>query len=202
MSTNGKIVNDARSAELLQLWILAPSASDRLLDSFGFTRQKKWQRGVYFLPEAQKTALIAINRLSETPETLWLRILGKGKLQERAILELIALKRENPLRIHALEQVAIWRVNLQMQANPTTEQQELMMALSPAYLQWQEETLRQGLQQGQRMMLESMLAVRFGSVDEELAKTIDRLLELPSQEAVSLVLQCTREELLERLTDR
>ncbi|MEM9538096.1 MAG: hypothetical protein AAGA60_01145 [Cyanobacteria bacterium P01_E01_bin.42] len=184
--------------ELPQLWILTPSASDRLLDSFGFARKDKWEQGIYFLPEAQKTALIAINRLSETPETLWLRILGKGKLQERAILELIALKRENPLRIHALEQVAIWRVNLQMQANPTTEQQELMMALPPAYLQWREEAVRQG----QRMMLESVVAVRFGSVDEELAKTIDRLLELPSQEAVSLVLQCTREELLERLTDR
>ncbi|WP_204106700.1 MULTISPECIES: hypothetical protein [Spirulina sp. CCY15215] len=184
--------------ELPQLWILTPSASDRLLNSFGFTRKDKWEQGVYVLPEAQKTALIAINRLSETPETLWLRILGKGKLQERAILELIALERENPLRIHALEQVAIWRVNLQMQAHPTTEQQELMMALSPAYLQWREEAV----QQGQRMMLESMLTVRFGFVDEELAATIDRLLKLPSQEAVSLVLQCTREELLERFNDR
>ena len=76
------------------------------------------------------------------------------------------------------------------------------MALSPAYLQWQEETLQQGLQQGQRIMLESILIVRFGSVDEELTQTIDRLLELPSQEAVSLVLQCTREELLERFRDR
>ncbi|MGK7925993.1 MAG: hypothetical protein AB4290_12240 [Spirulina sp.] len=62
--------------DLPHLWILASSASDTLLNSFGFTRDRNWKQGVYFLKEAQKTAIIAINRLPETPETLWLRILA------------------------------------------------------------------------------------------------------------------------------
>lgn len=120
--------------ELPHLWIIAPSASDRLIERFRFARKKNWEQGFYFLGEAQKTALIAVNRLPETPETLWLRLLGKGKLQERAILELAELARDNPLRIHALEQVSTWRVNLQMRTNRNREEEELIMALSPAYL--------------------------------------------------------------------
>jgi bisphosphoglycerate-dependent phosphoglycerate mutase len=197
--------------DLPVLWILTHSASDRTIDSFQFTESDRWQSGVYFLAEALKTRLIAINQLPETPETLWLRILGKGRLQERAILELVALAKDNPLRSRALEQVAVWRVNLEMQTNPTREERELMMTLSPAYLQWREEAIQQGLQQGvqqglqqgvqqgQRMMLENMLKVRFGAMDEALAIALDRLLQLPPQEAVSLVLQLNREELLNRL---
>lgn len=188
--------------ELPHLWIITPSASDRLIERFKFARKDNWERGFYFLGEAQKTALIAVNRLPETPETLWLRILGKGKLQERAILELAKLARDNPLRIHALEQVATWRVNLQMQANRTREEEELMMALSPAYLQWREETLNEGLQkglqQGRRTMLETMLTVRFDSFDERVLRICDRLLELPTREAVSLAMQLTDEELVSR----
>ena len=193
------------------VWILTHSAPDQLIDSFEFHSSDQWPSGVYVVGEAQKTGLIAINSLPDTPETLWLRMLGKGKLQERAILELVALAKENPLRSRALEQVAIWRVNLEMQTNQTREDKELMMTLSPAYLEWREETrqqgveqglqqgVQQGLQQGQRMMLENMLTVRFGAMDEQLASMINSLLQLPSAEAVSLVLQLNREELLNRL---
>ncbi|MEM9539518.1 MAG: hypothetical protein AAGA60_08400 [Cyanobacteria bacterium P01_E01_bin.42] len=197
-------------AELPQLWIITPSASDRIIESFSFSRRDNWEQGVYFLGVAPKTALIAVNRLLETPETLWLRILGKGKIQERAILELVTLASNNPLRIHALEQVAVWRTNLSMQTKRTTEEQELMMTLSPAYLKWKEEVrqeglqegLQQGLQQEQRKMLEMMLTVRFGTLDERVTQICDRLLQLPPQEAVSLTMQLTCEELLSRFGGR
>lgn len=47
-------------------------------------------------------------------------------------------------------------------------------------------------------MLETMLTVRFDYFDERVLRICDRLLELPTREAVSLAMQLTNEELLSR----
>ena len=85
--------------DLPSLWILATSASEKLIESFGFQLDSENPvTGVYISPAGFKINLIAINQLPVVPETLWLRILGKGKTQELAILELVDLSPENPLR--------------------------------------------------------------------------------------------------------
>lgn len=62
-----------------RLWILSPSASLTLLESIGAKLDPDWPEGVYFLPALYRTAIIAINQLPVTTETLWLRLLGRGK---------------------------------------------------------------------------------------------------------------------------
>jgi hypothetical protein len=122
--------------ELPQLWILATSASTTLLDSFRFKLESdRWCSGVYFLGEAMKTAIVAINQLPTTPDTLWLRILGKGKTQQQAVEEIIALPETNPLRTNILALVSTWRVNVQTKQDLTEEDRELIMNLTPAYIQ-------------------------------------------------------------------
>jgi hypothetical protein len=138
--------------------------------------------------------VVAINQLPPTPETLWLRILGRGATQEQAIAELIALPLGNPLRRNVLELISIWRVNLQRKENLTEDERELIMNLSPAYLQWREDTLREGRQE----VVENLLRERFGNIDEALSRVIEPLLQLSSQESVRLVLRLSREELLAR----
>ncbi|HBY78154.1 MAG TPA: hypothetical protein DEG47_14385, partial [Cyanobacteria bacterium UBA11148] len=127
--------------ELPRLWILATSASITLLDSFSAKLEpKNWSQGVYFLPEALKTAIIAINQLPVTQETLWLRILGKGTTQQQAISELLALPKEHPLRSNTLELIYSWRITLENKENLDEDERELIMNLSEAYIQWREET--------------------------------------------------------------
>lgn len=72
------------------------------------------------------------------------------------------------------------------------------MNLSPAYLQWREETFREGVQAERRATIENLLRVRFGSLDDELSAIITQLLELPPEEFTRLLLQSSREELLNR----
>jgi hypothetical protein len=38
-----------------------------------------------------RTAIVVIHQLPETSETLWLRLLGRGSVQEQALIELQAL---------------------------------------------------------------------------------------------------------------
>ena len=200
--------------ELPQLWILTTSASASLLDSFRFTLDlDNWCQGVYFLGEAMKTAIVAINQLPTTPDTLWLRILGKGKTQQQAIDEIIALPETNSLRTNILELVSTWRVNLQTKQDLTEEDRELIMNLTPAYVQWREETLREGRQEGRqegrseerRILVENFLIARFDSIDRELSEVIQPMLELPQQQFARLLLELSnlsREDLLTRFGNR
>jgi hypothetical protein len=195
-----------QEANLPWLWILSPTASVPLLDGFKATLDEdNWLRGVYFLGDSFKTALVVIHQLPRTEETLWLRILGKGTVQKQAIIELAALPEGNPLRASALESLASLRLSLVASENLDEEDRELFMNLSPAYLQWREETLQEGMQSGRqaerRATIENLLLVRFGSLDDTLSAIIPQLLELPPQEFTQELLrlsQLSREELLAR----
>ena len=68
------------------------------------------------------------------------------------------------------------------------------MNLSPAYLRWREDTF----QSGRREVIENLLLARFGTLDEELSRVIEPLLQLPPEEFTRLLLNLEREELLNR----
>lgn len=182
---------------LPRLWIFTPSASTGLVDSFGAKLDlDNWLPGVFFLPDAFKTAIIAINQLPVTEETLLCRLLGREKVQQEAVKELVALPPENPLRHNILELVFSWRVSVQTQEILTEYDQELIMILTEAYQQARAEAVQEGLQQGQRLVLENLLRVKFGNLDHKLSKVIDNLLNFPPEEYTRLCLQLSREELL------
>ncbi|MFB2937247.1 hypothetical protein ACE1B6_18525 [Aerosakkonemataceae cyanobacterium BLCC-F154] len=56
----------------------------------------------------------------------------------------------------------------------------------------------QGIQQGIRLIVENVVKARFGELDAELSALIDSMLTLPPEELAPLLLQLSREELLER----
>jgi hypothetical protein len=189
--------------ELPQLWIITPSASDDLLAKTCAVQSQDWLTGIYFLPKILRTAIIAINKLPRTPETLWLRILGKGAIQKQAIDEVIRLSTYEPRRARILKLLATWKISMEVSNLVEEEDRELMMTLSQAYLEWEQETERRGMQQGQRKVVENLLKVRFGELDEQLVEIIEPMLQLPPQEYASLLLQLAslqREELLRRFS--
>ncbi|WP_333332691.1 hypothetical protein [Microcoleus sp. BROC3] len=92
------------------------------------------------------------------------------------------------------------------------------MELSPLYLQRLEEAtqrgieqciqlgieqciqqgIEQGIQQSKRELVESILQVRFGEIDEELAQIIEPLIQLEPLEITRLSMQLDRSQLLAR----
>jgi hypothetical protein len=145
------------SNQLPFLWILTPTASENLLNSFGFVRpveSENWERGVYFLPDAWRVGLVAIHQLPKVPETMWLRVLGKGKVQQEAIAELTALPVDNPLRANALELLYNLQANLQANLASNTEvsqeDRELVMAIAPLFQEQLQAAQQQGIQLGRQ----------------------------------------------------
>jgi hypothetical protein len=196
--------NSLGESDLPRLWVLSPSCSERLVNGFGaqLDQSGNWIPGIYFMPEFEKTALVAIDQLPANLNTLWLRVLGRGATQQQAVNELLSLPQGHPFRRNLLEILSNWRVNVQLRQNPNEENQELIMNLSPAYLQLREATLQEGVQQGveqhRKKTVQNILKSRFGSIDEELTSIIEASLQVSDEELIPLLLNLSREELLQR----
>lgn len=199
-SAEGKTLDDDN---LPHLWILVPSASLDLLKGFGAQLElENWSTGIYFLPNIFRIAIVTINQLPVTSETLWLRLLGRGKVQQQAVSELVALPPENIICRNVLEMVYRWRISVMTQTDLTEDDQELIMNLTEAYQEARAQAVQEGVEQGvqleRRQVVENLLRFRFGSVDEELSRVVDSLLQLTPEEFTPLCLELSREDLLAR----
>ncbi|MBG1268149.1 hypothetical protein [Nostoc sp. WHI] len=187
-----------QESDIPKLWVLSPTASPALLSSFNVNQKSGWLPGVYFLGDALRTAIIAIHQLPQTPETLWLRILGRGSVQSQAIVELSALPLNHPYKQATLELVYNLRENLRINQNLELDDRELIMRLEPLYQQDRERAKQEGKQEGERLVVENLLQVRFGSLDKELQAIIEPVLALLPEEFTPLLMQLSREELIAR----
>jgi hypothetical protein len=136
--------------ELPFLWILTSSASERLLQEFGAIAHQDWPSGVYFLPPGFKAAIVAINQLPCNDETLLLRLLGKGRTQNGAIAEVLSFDIEDPRRSSILKLLFNWKISLEVTREFEAQEAELLMALSQAYLEWEQQTEQRGEQRGRQ----------------------------------------------------
>ena len=143
--------------ELPVLWIISPTVSKSLRESCGVVEEpENYPKGVYLLPNILKTRIIAVHQLPKTPETLWLRILGRGKVQQQAIEELKSLSEDNGIRDNALELVyeMLSLLEAREKQELNREDKELIMQLSTIYLEKLENATAQGIEQGIQQGLE------------------------------------------------
>lgn len=82
------------------------------------------------------------------------------------------------------------------------DREEIMMNLSQAYLEWEQETVERGKEIGKeqerRSVVENLLTVRFGSLDPELQAIISSVLALSPSEFTPILMRLSREELIAR----
>ncbi|MBS3026093.1 MAG: hypothetical protein HCA25_03075 [Dolichospermum sp. DET50] len=212
-AVHGDVVRKAKrenkniaESDLPILWILTPTFSSRMITGLGATEiAEDWVQGVYFLPNILKTAIVAIHQLPVNEDTLWLRVLGKGGTQKRAVEELTELPENNPFRENLLEILADWRKNLELRDNLSREEEEVIMNLSPAYLQQIEDWKQEGKEEERFSLINCLLEARFGSLDAELSGLVAKIANIPISERTQLLLSLgnlSREELLQRLQDQ
>jgi predicted transposase YdaD len=85
----------------------------------------------------------------------------------------------------------------------TTKELEAMFGLSELKkTKVYQEGFAEGGRDRQIKMLENLLKVRFGRLDQHLSAVIPALLELPDEEASSVLLNSSREEILDRFTPK
>jgi hypothetical protein len=161
------------------LWVVGPTISKAVLAAFGAQSPEGWGAGVYFAVSGLRTFLIAAHQLAPTKDTLWLRILGRGKIQTQAIDEVLALPIDDPMRNLALKLINQWRIRVERSQDLSPDEQEQLMNFSPAYIAWEEQTLQKGRQEGelrgQREILLKQLTRKFGSLSAQVVSQIQAI---------------------------
>jgi Domain of unknown function (DUF4351) len=185
---------------LPMLWILTPTLSAPILEGFGAKLDlENWGEGVYLMPAHLKTGIIVIHQLPKTPETLWLRILGKGRVQAQAIQEVAALPVEHPQRDNVLDLLGNLKVILEARLTIEPEEQDLIMQLSPLYLEKiqaaEDVGRRAGLVEGEvkegQILILRQLNRRVGHVPIELEAQVKALPLLELEELGEALLDFT-----------
>ena len=119
-----------------------------------------------------------IHQLPSIPDTLWFRLLGKGKVQQQAISEVAALPVDSPYRSDALKLFGNLRVILEAQQSRKTEDQELIMQLSPLYLAEIQAAEDRGRKIGERreeLLIMRLLNRRVGDLSPQIQEIIKSL---------------------------
>lgn len=176
---HGEIIRQAKKqqtkladSDLPTLWILTPTLAAPALAGFGAILDlDTWGAGVYLPHHHLKMGIIVIHQLPVTPATLWFRLLGKGNVQAQAISEVATLPADSPYRQNALELFGNLRVTLAARQKNNPEEQDLIMQLSPLYLEKiqaaeQAAELR-GELRGELALTLKLLQKRFGPLSEE-----------------------------------
>lgn len=169
--------------ELPLLWILAGTISNLLLKAANAATSSDWVPGIYFVADMFKTAIVAIDQLPETEETLWLRILGRGATQERAIRAVLELPVDDPKRNRILRLLASWKVRIDLGELMDFVEQEEIMALSEAFLAWEQQKESQTRQEERRSLALKMLQenIPLETIARITEYTIAQLQQLQSQ---------------------
>jgi hypothetical protein len=180
------------------LWILTPTLAEQKLELFAAKPKSDWKEGIYFLPPGFDTGIVVIHQLPVNRETLWMRILGKGKVQENAIDELKALPIDYPHRQNVLELLgnlfAILEANKKQGKKLEEEDNELIMKLSSVYVEklaeikqiGLQEGLQEGLQQGLQQETNLIIRLLKRKVGNLPADLENRIASLPIETLESL----------------
>lgn len=111
-----------------------------------------------------------------------MRLLGKGQTQKQAVDEVIGFDADDSRRSAILRLLSNWKISLKI-TGKTEEEEELMMVLSQAYLEWEQQTEKRGEQRGRqrgeqtgetRLVLRQ-LTRRIGDVPPEVRSQIQAL---------------------------
>jgi hypothetical protein len=197
-----------KTAELPRLWIITPTMSKRKLKACNvITEESVWGTGVYMLGDIQRTGIVVVHHLPKTPDTVWFRILGRGKVQQKAIDEIEALPANSPYRDKTLELFVKLKVNLENRKDRELNETELMMRLadSPLFTEYMERATADARTATRiedfTSVVESLMIKRFGSLDNDLANAVPNIIKLSPLEFTSLLVDLSREELLDRFTE-
>lgn len=138
----------AASAPLPRMWVLTPTLSDALMEAFGMTPASDLFRGAYTLPTALLTVVVVLAQLEPSPQTLWLRLLGRGEVQARAMNELARMDDEHPLREPTVKRVLRWRMEARERREPSEIDKEYLMNSERLVRQWERNVRRQAEAKG------------------------------------------------------
>jgi hypothetical protein len=177
------------------LWLIVPTASEERLEGCHAKPYPGWGDGFFFCGKTFRIGFVVVHQLPVVPETLFLRMLGRGTVQTQAFAELLQLP-VDPLRTFALEKFTKLQLMIKKQRTISKDDREIMSNIDAIYEEWRNTTRREAREEGDRASITGMLVAKFGAIDSELEAVIPQLLTLDPTERARSVMNLSREALL------
>lgn len=191
----------------VRLVLLCAGRPDAALALLGFASVPSEMTGVYRLPPGWATGLAVLSELPKRPETLLLRLLGRGATFRTALAELVALPPGAWARRVAGPVLARLRFAVQaakLEGESMSDEEAALMATGEQlYHEWEQRTREQGLAQGREQVLSRLFARRLGrALGEAEAQVLHaRLASLGAERLSDVVLELEGDALAGWLND-
>jgi hypothetical protein len=130
------------------LCVITPTMSADFAAETGAARMRGSARGLYTLARMWRTVIVVVHELPGGASTLWLRLLGRGKVQARAVQELTAIADRGELGDATLELLVAWRQSLPPPSERSEDEEELAMNLERIYERWERKVKAEGRLEG------------------------------------------------------
>lgn len=130
------------------LCVITPTMSREIREEAGVKRLRDRARGLHTLSPMWNTVVVVVHELPQDRSTVWLRLLGRGRVQARAVRELEAMSQREPLRDATMELLVTWLQGLPPAEQQAEEDRELRMNLERVYERWERKTLARGRAEG------------------------------------------------------
>jgi hypothetical protein len=166
------------------LWILSAGQPREALKACGAEPLVGWPAGFWQSKWDAWTRIVVLSELPESPDTLLLRVFGRGRTLARAMTELNALPEDDELRMAVMPALLAFREPI-MQDLKRTGDMNATEQVQALYEAWEERTLRKGLEQGLERGLEQGLE---RGLEQGLDKGLKKGLEQGREEAMRRVL--------------
>jgi hypothetical protein len=145
------------------LWILCTNQPREALQAYAAEPMAGWPPGFWQSAREPRMRFVLLSALPEIPETLLLRIFGRGKTLVRAMAQIDALPAEHVLR-GRLKPALLAFENSIMQAQRGDMQ--TYEEIRERYEAWHRSAIEEGRKEALRDVLIDYLTQRFGSVPE------------------------------------
>ncbi len=156
-----------------RLWILSVGRPQEALRAYGAVPMPDWPAGFWQAATDEYMRFVLLHDLPEHPDTLALRLAGRGSTLQRAVIELFHLPEEHPLRVRAWPIVVAHKAfimqNLERTADMDLYQQALQVYREYEQSIRDDEAQRVRQEETSRMqhLLLRLLAHRFGALSED-----------------------------------
>lgn len=165
------------------LCVITPSMSEEIRQTAELTRLQQDKPGIYRLAELWGAVIIILDELGENASTVWLRLLGRGRVQAQAVEELLQMDSQEPLRDATFELLMAWQQSLPMTMCSAESENDMLENWREIYAKWERKVTSEGRREEKARAIVTVLKARGFEVTKTQRKTIGECSSLAQLEA-------------------
>lgn len=173
---------------LVWLWMISTGSPRTVLNGHGLAPVDGWPPGFWVRDPLDAMGLVVLSELPREPDTLLLRLLGRGRILDEAVADIRALPVDAREREIALPPLVALRFEVEQDPRPDAERRAFLMATQDLYEEWEQRVksqgvtqgVKQGVKQGLVLSLASTYEQRFGTMPDPLRSALARVVSAES----------------------